>query len=92
MKLTPTIGLLNEVLKSSFGVVVDRSKNGRGRAMCERGLLELCAWGLDGNTFHHEINNDARTTFPFNVVDMVDDLDPTLGKMRNPRPPRSGVV
>ena len=81
-KFIASLPLLNAVLKDSFDVVVKRSAAGNGKSLCERGLLELCEWGFTGNTPKFEVNNDSKPTFPFNVVDLVDDIDPSLGKIR----------
>ena len=80
-KINATLPLLNRALKSSFGVVVNRSRLNNGKALCERALLELCVWGMD-RAPRQEVNNDAKVTFPFNVIDLVDDIDPALGKVR----------
>lgn len=79
--LRPSLPLLNEILKSSFDVVVKRANLNNGKSLCERSLMELCVWGLDKQP-RFEVNNDTKGTFPFNVVDMVDDIDPALGKVR----------
>lgn len=85
--MRPTLQLLNQILKSSFDVVTARAAAaggaiGNGAGLCERALMELFAWNLNDPGFRQEVNNDMKNTFPFNVIDMVDDIDPALGKIR----------
>jgi hypothetical protein len=83
-KINATIPLLNSILKESFGLVVTRSANNaiNGKSLCEKGMLELCTWGSSGNQTRLEVNNDSKRHFPFNVVDLIDDIDPAIGKIR----------
>lgn len=77
-----TLPQINSILKSSFGLIKKRSNVVGQTGAYEQALTELCVYGIHNKQFRSENNSDAASTFPFNVIDLVDDLDPSIGKIR----------
>lgn len=81
-ELKVTLPQLNSVLKSSFDVIKARKSVVGQEGGYEQAVAELCLYNIIGKQFRQNLNSESASAFPFNVTDLVDDLDPGVGKIR----------